>query len=190
MENIPKNIQKAIVSLEETMVQNAEREWKLSWGRFSPNENQFGRTVIIPYLFSPLTRWEEQRDPDTGEIWLEQICTYKQQFTQGRHVILQGKEDGRLPNNIRIGFIGVTLLYWGKKPPITSIDFIIGNTKYPKIHDIPPKQRYQPSQHIFFKNGYEIKEKTRFIVYGDFNVKTKRYLSLIPLGFCLYKGGK
>lgn len=177
-----KKIREMISSLKKTMIQNAEKEWKLSYGAYSPNINQIGYTVIIPSFLAPLERWEEICTDGMENPEIVKTCSYRQEFTHGRHVIFQGRnETGRIPRNIRIGFYGMCFIYHGKKAPLKSFDFRIGDTTYPKIFNIPNRLN------IIFTQGYEIKEKTRFIVYGDFPIKRKRYLRAIPIGFCLYK---
>ena len=179
---INKKARKKLASIEKQMLDKTKAEWHLTYGGVTPGKGEFGRTVIIPSLFVPLERWEEQIDEVTGNPYLVQYCGYRQKFTSGRHIIFQGKSDGKIPDGFRLAFVGMAFLHHGRKPPLKSFDFIIGDTQYPKLYS-----NLKSGAAIIFTQGYIVKENTRFIVYGDFVAKRKRYLRAVPLGWIFYK---
>jgi len=161
--------------LEAKLTQNASLSWSpKSFGYFTPNSNQFGRTSVMPELFRGFA----------GTI----LAHWRQDLTSAGHQLLlygngglAGLATHQMPRDFKIGWTG--LAFPNEQMNITEIKWQIGDKKYPRLNIEELKAYNKPA--IIFEEGLIIDEETDFDFWGY--VKEADFQRIIPLGFSVYK---
>ncbi|GAG88498.1 unnamed protein product, partial [marine sediment metagenome] len=127
--------QDAFIELENRIISKCNAEWSpKTFGALTPNNNQYGRTTILPQLF------------DTGPLTLHAgaqfgnaaagnpaLHGWRQTFVvAGNQTIIQGRGTGEvMPEDWKVAWIGLALP--NKNQYLTEIKFQIGDRKYGRI---------------------------------------------------------
>ena len=183
--------QEAMARLESNALSMAAARWPgMSYGKFQPGANQYGRTTILPKIFADEAGdiLDKDHSPSTwgvNEFRIYFSSTSPSSVTiPGWKTILQGGNPqaiGTTPEDVIIALAGFAV----PDPSIlfSKLQLQIGDKTY-VIVDVEEMHMYeQPA--LLFEDGYVIPPETYFVLKGFF--QASGYQRVVPLGFMLYR---
>ena len=144
--------QDTFIKTENELINLCDQSWApKKLGYLSPSASQYGRTTIIPRLF-------------TNALGVAGIQTWRQQFiATGHQVLLQGIGTGSvIPEDFKIGWVGLALP--NDTQQLSELIWQIGDQRFGRI-DIEEIREYK-NPAIIFDDGFVIDEETSFILSG------------------------
>jgi len=136
--------------LKSSMVDKARAEWgPLQFGGLKPKAGQFGQTTIMPELFANaagtrLTTWDNRTT------------------AQGHQLLMQGVNVPNIPEDYKVGLIGLAFL--DKSAKITEIKLDVSDKRLPRLNIEEMHGYDEPT--VIFENGYILDEETGFALWG------------------------
>ena len=183
--------QEKMAALESDALSLASARWPgLTYGKFKPGANQYGRTTHLPELYADEAGdiLDKNHSPTTWGV-----DEFRQYFSStspaavaipGWKTILQGGNPqaiGITPEDVILAIAGFAIT----DPSInfSKLKMEIEDKTYVKV-DIEEAHIYeQPA--IIFEEGYTVPPESHFVVKGFF--QASGYQRVIPLGFVLYR---
>ncbi len=181
-----------LIEAEDEALALADQRWPgLSYGGFSPDQSQYGRTTLLPDYYAD-ENGDILDDAHSPNTW--GTDSWRQSFTAlsptavslpAWRTILQGgnaNNIGITPEDVIQTIVGYAItdptLLFGK------IKHEIGDKIYPKIGIEDINGFEEPV--IVFEEGYVLPPKTHFKLRGFQTIATG-YQTFIPQGFMLYR---
>jgi hypothetical protein len=136
--------------LKQALIDKATSEWgPLRFGNLRPKAGQFGDTTINPNLFANAAG--------------TRLSTWDQRITAlGHQVLMQGVLVPNIPEDYKVGLIGVSFL--DKTQKITEIRMDISDKRLPRLNLEEMHGYDQPT--VVFENGFILDEETGFTLMG------------------------
>lgn len=136
--------------LKTSMVDKARAEWgPLTFGGLKPKAGQYGETTIMPELFA-----------NAAGVMLQ---TWNMRTTaQGHQLLMQGVNVPNIPEDYKIGLIGLAFLDRSQK--ITELRMDVSDKRLPRLN-IEEMHAYEEPT-VIFENGYVLDEETGFALWG------------------------
>lgn len=136
--------------LKTSLVEKSRAEWRpLEFGGLKPKSGQFGESTIMPELFAN----------GAGAM----LQTWNNRTTvQGHQLLMQGVNIPNLPEDYKVGLIGIAFL--DKSQKITEIRMDVSDKRLPRLNIEEMHAYDEPT--VIFENGYILDEETGFQLWG------------------------